>query len=266
MGSEVVGREEGAEGRRCASTAICTGSLRLRRARSETDLVWVAEKRRVWRDGGRWERRAERVFEKPRSRIRSASSRTAFIHSCVSLRRKGEKGRRRYRPRIWRFPASKPTVSSMCWRSRPGVATRMFILANLSFSTFTSFPPMTKPAENEWNPPMDRRTWNICTACVSSSSVAKSKLQRKGLTSSLVGEITNAPSPSCGPHLLRYSASSTGMRNASVFPLPVCAAPRTSLPLSEMGTLRCWIGVMVVKKAFLRPGHCVSYHTRRSKV
>lgn len=52
------------------------GCVRLRRPRSDTDWVWVAEKRRVWRDLGRCERRADNVREKPISRILSASSRT----------------------------------------------------------------------------------------------------------------------------------------------------------------------------------------------
>ena len=73
------------------------------------------------------------------------------------------------------------------------------------------------------------------------------------LTSSLVGDMINAPKPSCGPHFRRYKISSTGMRNARVFPLPVRAAPRTSLPLREVGMLLDWISVMSTKCARLRP-------------
>ena len=43
------------------------------------------------------------------------------------------------------------------------------------------------------------------------------------------------------------------MRNASVLPLPVGALASTSLPFRERGRERDWIGVRVVKPAFLRP-------------
>lgn len=59
-----------------------TGLERLRRARSDIDWVWVAEKRRVWRDLGRCERRADNVRENPMSRILSASSRTVWMLAC----------------------------------------------------------------------------------------------------------------------------------------------------------------------------------------
>lgn len=62
-----------------SSRPIETGDLRDSRARSETDLVCVAENKRVCRDLGKWERSAVRVRWNPMSRIRSASSNTNEI-------------------------------------------------------------------------------------------------------------------------------------------------------------------------------------------
>jgi len=42
-----------------------------------------------------------------------------------------------------------------------------------------------------------------------------------------------------------YSSSTLGTRNASVFPEPVRAAPRTSLPASKGGIVRAWTSVIV---------------------
>lgn len=66
-------------------------------------------------------------------------------------------------------------------------------------------------------------------------------------TSSLVGLITSAPSPSVGPHFFLSKISSTGTKNASVFPLPVRAAPSTSFPLSARGRARAWMSVSLEK-------------------
>jgi hypothetical protein len=61
-----------------ACTLMYSGCLRLSLARSRTDLVWVALKRKVWRPVlGRKRRIAFTEVEKPMSRIRSASSRTS---------------------------------------------------------------------------------------------------------------------------------------------------------------------------------------------
>lgn len=51
-------------------------TLRLRRARSRTDLVWVAEKSRVCLDLGRFSTMAFNDFSNPMSSNLSASSRT----------------------------------------------------------------------------------------------------------------------------------------------------------------------------------------------
>jgi hypothetical protein len=64
----------------------------------------------------------------------------------------------------------------------------------------------------------------------------------------------SAPNPSCGPHLLRYKISRTGIRKHKVLPLPVRAAPRISLHLSETGRLFACTSVISTKKAFFRPG------------
>ena len=84
-----------------------------------------------------------------------------------------------------------------------------------------------------------------------SASTSNSKIWKR--TNSRVGEIIKAPKPSCAPHFLRYSISSTGIRNARVFPLPVRAAPSTSLPFNDMGKLFAWISVISTNEAFLRP-------------
>ena len=73
-------------------------------------------------------------------------------------------------------------------------------------------------------------------------------------TSSRVGDIISAPNPSCGPQLLRCKISRTGIRKHKVLPLPVRAAPRMSLPLSETGRLFACTSVISTKKAFFRPG------------
>lgn len=71
----------------------------------------------------------------------------------------------RHAPSICRLLQSKPHVWSICCSKRPGVATTMFIFANRSRSPLTSFPPIIRPAEKEWYPPIERNTSNICTAC-----------------------------------------------------------------------------------------------------
>src|SRR5687767_11458570 len=43
------------------------------------------------------------------------------------------------------------------------------------------------------------------------------------------------------------------MRNAAVFPVPVCACPATSLPLSPIGNVCAWIGVQLWKPASRMP-------------
>jgi len=72
-------------------------------------------------------------------------------------------------------------------------------------------------------------------------------------TSSRVGDIISAPNPSCGPQLLRYKISRTGIRKHNVLPLPVRAAPRTSVPFSETGKLFAWTSVISTKEAFFKP-------------
>lgn len=62
-----------------------------------------------------------------------------------------------------------------------------------------------------------------------------------------------APRPSNSVHCERYSFSSTGTRKASVLPLPVFAAPRTSLFLRARGMAPFWTSVRVVKWEALRP-------------
>ena len=129
-------------------------------------------------------------------------------------------------------------VSSMCCSSLPGVHTSTFILFTVSFSSFTFFPPMSSPALREWCFPAARSCWKICIA------------------SSLVGAMTSPPMPSCRPHFARYSDSRSGITNASVFPLPVFAAPRTSRPASACGIVARWMAVSSLNLASARP-RCV---------
>lgn len=55
------------------------------------------------------------------------------------------------------------------------------------------------------------------------------------------------------------------MRNASVFPLPVFAAPRMSAPLSASGMALAWMSVRVEKCAALRPAVVGSERGRSEK-
>lgn len=55
----------------------------------------------------------------------------------------------------------------------------MFIRDSLSRSSLRLFPPITSPAENEWNPPMERSTSNICTAC-KVYCVSEKRAKRRG--------------------------------------------------------------------------------------
>ena len=134
-----------------------------------------------------------------------------------------------------RLEQSKLGVSSMCWSSRPGVHTRMFMRTSRSRSSLTSLPPITRPALNECLLPAFLSTSKICRA------------------SSRVGEMTRAPRPSMGVHCRRYSVSSTGMMNESVLPEPVLAAPRTSLPARASGSAPRWISVISTHEAAPRP-------------
>ena len=197
----------------CSCTASSCGVRSESRESAETARVCVAEKSHVTRDRGKEERIAVSVASNPRSRMRSASSRT---RSC-------------------RLVASKPTVSSRCCSSRPGVATRTFIPRMRCASSWRSLPPMTSPADR-----------SCCTPRVRSTS----KIWR---ASSRVGETTSAPSPSAFDHRSRKSSSSSGTRNASVFPDPVFAAPRMSRPASACGIAARCTSVIVVHLPFASP-------------
>mmetsp|Transcript_4862 Transcript_4862/g.14056 ORF Transcript_4862/g.14056 Transcript_4862/m.14056 type:complete len:217 (-) Transcript_4862:370-1020(-) len=168
-----------------------SGASRLSLAKLFTLFVCVAENSSVCLSRfGRLCRIAFTVALKPISRIRSASSST----------------------RILTLSALKSGDSSICWSKRPGVTTRMFIAPTRLASCCTSFPPIRSPADRSCCSPIVRSSSNICIA------------------SSRVGEMIIAPRPSSGLHRRRNSRSTTGMRNARVFPEPVLAAPRTSRP------------------------------------
>lgn len=76
---------------------------------------------------------------------------------------------------------------------------------------------MIRPAENWCFFPIARSTSNICKA------------------SSLVGVMIRAPNPSSSVHRSTNRRSSIGITNANVFPDPVFAAPRISLPRRAWG-------------------------------
>ena len=192
-----------------------SGSFSASRERSDTRLVCVALNRSVCLSGGRYSIIASTSRWNPISMIRSASSST-------SMRK---------------LSTLNPAVCERCCNMRPGVQTTIFILPNASLSSFKLFPPIISPAANRCPfPPTFLNTSKICIA------------------SSRVGLIITAPNPASGPiHCARYRFSNTGITNAKVFPLPVFAAPRISLPLSASGMARAWMSVSVAKCAALRP-------------
>ena len=92
----------------------------------------------------------------------------------------------------WSCEQSKFGVSSMCWRSLPGVQTKMFSSFTCSFSMPTSLrPPISRPALKEWYFPTDFNT------------------SKSWPVNSLVGDIMMLPTPSSGPHLNLYNFSRT---------------------------------------------------------
>ena len=101
------------------ATLTYTGCLRLSLAKLCTLLVCVALNSSVCllELGGRCWTIASMVFEKPRSKIRSASSRTSS----------------------WRLLVSKESVWSMCCSSLPGVAMRIFMRDSRSYTVEISF-------------------------------------------------------------------------------------------------------------------------------
>jgi hypothetical protein len=55
-----------------------------------------------------------------------------------------------------------------------------------------------------------------------------------------------APTPSCVVQPALYNLSKRGTKNAKVFPEPVLAAPRMSLPANACGIEADWMAVMLV--------------------
>src|SRR5256712_1887314 len=96
-------------------------------------------------------------------------------------------------------------------------------------------PPYTARVRNGVNRPRSRASESICT------------------TSSRVGAMTSmrgAPVPGGGAGAgVRSILVKAAMRNAAVFPVPVCAWPATSFPRSATGRAASWIGVAVTKPA-----------------
>lgn len=92
----------------------------------------------------------------------------------------------------WSREHSKFGVSSMCWRSRPGVQTKILSRFTCSFSVSISLrPPIRRPALKLWRFPTVFNT--------SKSWPANSR----------VGDIMMLPTPSSGPHVSLYNFSRT---------------------------------------------------------
>lgn len=177
-------------------------------ARSSTLVVWVALNSMVCLSSlGRILMICRISSSKPISRMRSASS---MMSDLRFLKTKGV---------FCRWSSRRPGVAMM----------RLTPLASLSASARRFAPPMTMPYVWLWCLSRSRATLKICSA------------------SSRVGLTTMTPVPLRGLKRSECSISMAGIRNASVLPLPVLAAPSTSLPVSSGGIPRFWISVMVVK-------------------
>jgi len=137
--------------------------------------------------------------------------------------------------KIHKLEVSKYGVSFMCCRSLPGVATRMFISAILSFSYSTSFPPMTSPALIWCKWANDRRT------------------SKHWIANSRTGTIIRAPSPSSFDHLSLFNFSIRGMRYERVFPEPVLEQRSKSLLFREWGIAHLYTSVILMYFAFQSP-------------
>ena len=75
------------------------------------------------------------------------------------------------------------------------------------------------------------------------------------MASSRVGTTTSARGAPFGPSSI---SSSSGMPNASVFPVPVLACPMMSCPRSAIGRLSAWMGNVVRMPAAARPEQIAS--------
>ncbi len=151
-----------------------------------------------------------RSFSKPRSSSRSASSSTS--HSS----------------RLY----SKHSVFFRWSTSRPGVATTSGTpLRSRAFSAFFFSPPMSEPVTSQWK--------GVTTFCNPSSPCTHSS--RDGRM--MMARVPSARATRCS---CACSFCSTGTRNASVLPLPVCDCSMASRPSSSTGIASDWMRVSVV--------------------
>eukprot|EP00755_Sulcionema_specki_P024479 Sspe_Gene.14994::Locus_5196_Transcript_2_2_Confidence_0.667_Length_4954::g.14994::m.14994 len=154
-------------------------------------------------------RMASTSFMNPRIRTRSASS--TMSHSTCPFH-------------------THPFVFRMWSSRRPGVATTIVTPSRSVLASAATFvPPVMRPA----------------VILVGRCATSRSTTLRIWWPSSFVGAMTMHFVPLISPP--RSNASSMGTTKASVFPLPVFACPKTSLPARSSGMLRRWISVMVVK-------------------
>ena len=122
------------------------------------------------------------------------------------------------------------------WRwssSLPGVQINKFTpFSKRILSIFRFIPPINNPIVLLWYYP---------------SFFATSKTW---MANSLVGVIIITPVPFICLNYSSLSFSKQGIRYESVFPDPVFAAPRTSLPLRSSGKVRAWMWVIVTYEFF----------------
>ena len=123
----------------------------------------------------------------------------------------------------------------MCCSNLPGVAISTFVYGMEACSRSNVVPPMIRPAD---------------ISCLFANLAKQSKVC---IASSRVGLMTTAPGPSILDHRNRHNLSTIGIKNASVLPDPVVAAPSTSLPRSATGIALRWISVGTAKPADASP-------------
>mmetsp|Transcript_1428 Transcript_1428/g.3896 ORF Transcript_1428/g.3896 Transcript_1428/m.3896 type:complete len:221 (+) Transcript_1428:1274-1936(+) len=123
----------------CLCTLTSSGDFRAILPKRWTLACNVAEKSIDCLLSGRPASMCSIVSWNPKSKIRSASSKTSTR----------------------RFPASKPGDSSRCCKNRPGVATKMHISDTNACSSSMLLPPTMQPAENSCFWPKSCKTLKV---------------------------------------------------------------------------------------------------------
>mmetsp|Transcript_782 Transcript_782/g.3032 ORF Transcript_782/g.3032 Transcript_782/m.3032 type:complete len:291 (-) Transcript_782:83-955(-) len=185
------------------SSRTSWGSLRPALANSATMAGIVAEKSRHCLLSCRL-RKIRLIWSlKPSSNMRSASSITTIFTEA----------------------RLKPSISSMWWMRRPGVAmTTSGLSASWANCSCMESPPMSSAARRSVYLPKSSANLKVCMV----SSRVGDKMSALG----------PAPEVSCAPRRFR-----TGSMNAAVFPEPVLLIATTSCPAFASGIAFLWIGV-----------------------